>query len=102
VAGDTSRRIRHDLFSKVSYLDAAQVDKLSISSLESRLTGDTYNVNHMIGMMQRLGVRAPILLLGGITVTFLLDARLTLVMVATLPFIAFSIFFISSPPFLMW
>lgn len=95
VARETTRKIRHDLFSKVSYLDAAQVDKLSISSLESRLTGDTYNVNHMIGMMQRLGVRAPILLLGGITVTFLLDARLTLVMVATLPFIAFSVFFIS-------
>ncbi|MBQ7325542.1 MAG: ABC transporter ATP-binding protein [Clostridia bacterium] len=95
VARDTTRRIRHDLFSKVSYLDAAQVDKLSISSLESRLTGDTYNVNHMIGMMQRLGIRAPILLLGGITVTFLLDVRLTLVMVATLPFIALSVFIIS-------
>lgn len=95
VAREATRNIRHDLFAKISYLDAAQVDELSISSLESRLTGDTYNVNHMIGMIQRLGVRAPILLLGGITVTFLLDARLTLVMVATLPFIAISVFLIS-------
>lgn len=95
VAREATRKIRHDLFSKISYLDAAQVDKLSISSLESRLTGDTYNVNHMIGMMQRLGVRAPILLLGGITVTFLQDVRLTLVMVATLPLIALSVYIIS-------
>ena len=95
VAREATRKIRHDLFSKISYLDAADVDRLSVSSLESRLTGDTYNVNHMIGMMQRLGVRAPILLLGGITVTFLQDVRLTLVMVATLPFIALSVYLIS-------
>ncbi|MBQ8289023.1 MAG: ABC transporter ATP-binding protein [Clostridia bacterium] len=95
VAREATRKIRHDLFAKISYLDAADVDRLSISSLESRLTGDTYNVNHMIGMIQRLGVRAPILLLGGITVTFLQDVRLTLVMVATLPFIALSVFIIS-------
>ncbi len=95
VAREATRQIRHDLFTKISYLDAAQVDRLSISSLESRLTGDTYNVNHMIGMIQRLGVRAPLLLLGGITVTFLQDVRLTLVMVATLPFIGLSVYFIS-------
>ncbi len=95
VAREATRNIRHDLFQKISYLDAADVDRLSVSSLESRLTGDTYNVNHMIGMIQRLGVRAPILLLGGITVTFLQDAFLTLVMVATLPFIALSVFIIS-------
>ncbi len=95
VAREATRHIRHDLFAKISYLDAADVDRLSISSLESRLTGDTYNVNHMIGMIQRLGVRAPLLLLGGITVTFLQDAKLTLVMVATLPLIALSIYIIS-------
>lgn len=95
VARETTRKIRHDLFSKISYLDAADVDSLSISSLESRLTGDTYNINQMIGMIQRLGVRAPILLLGGITITFLLDARLTLVLMATLPFIGLTVFLIS-------
>lgn len=95
VARETTRKIRHDLFSKISYLDAADVDRLSISSLESRLTSDTYNINQMIGMIQRLGVRAPLLLLGGITVTFLQDARLALVIVATLPFIALSVYLIS-------
>ena len=95
VSGDCVRDIRHDLYSKISYLDSASIDKFTISSLESRLTSDTYYVHQMIGMMQRLGVRAPILLVGGMTVTFLLDVRLSLVMVATMPFIAFSIFFFS-------
>ncbi len=95
VARETTRKIRHDLFSTISYLDAADVDKLTISSLESRLTSDTYNINQMIGMCQRLGVRAPLLLTGGIIVTFIQDARLALVILATLPFIGFSVYFIS-------
>ncbi len=95
VAGNCTRAIRHDLFAHISYLDAAQVDELSISSLESRLTVDTYNIHQMVGMLQRLGVRAPLLLLGGITVTFLLDTYLTLVMLCTLPFILLSVVLIS-------
>lgn len=95
VAGDCTRDIRHDLFAKISYLDSAKIDEFTISSLESRLTSDTYYVHQMLGMIQRLGVRAPILLIGGITVTFLLDARLSLVMLCTMPFIAFSIYYFS-------
>ncbi|MGM9681833.1 MAG: ABC transporter ATP-binding protein [Eubacteriales bacterium] len=91
VAGNCTKSIRHDLYAHISYLDAAQVDRLTISSLESRLTVDTYNVHQMVGMIQRLGVRAPLLLLGGITVTFLLDVHLTLVLLCTLPFIILSV-----------
>ena len=68
VARDTTERIRHDLFSRILYLSCRQADDFTVPSLESRLTSDTYNVHQMVGMMQRLGVRAPILLLGGVTV----------------------------------
>ena len=95
VARDTTRRIRHDLFNKISYLSCNQVDKLSIPSLVSRMTSDTYNIHGMIGMMQRLGVRAPILLIGGIMVTLTLDYVLTLVLVALLPILAIVIFIVS-------
>ncbi len=95
VSCNCTQNVRYDLYAKISYLDAAQVDRFTISSLESRLTGDTYNLNQMTGMIQRMGIRAPILLLGGITVTFLLDVRLTLVMLCTLPFIALTVTIIS-------
>lgn len=95
VSCNCTQNVRHDLYAKISYLDAAQVDRITISSLESRLTGDTYNLNQMTGMIQRMGIRAPILLLGGITLTFLLDVRLTLVMLCTLPFIGISVTVIS-------
>ena len=51
----------------------------------SRMTTDTYNVHQALGRLQRLGVRAPILLLGGICVTFTLDPVMACVLLATLP-----------------
>ncbi len=95
VAQHTTQAIRHDLFEKISSLSCAQVDEYSIPSLESRLTSDTYNVHQMIGMAQRMGVRAPILLIGGILITLTLDPMLTLVLVCTLPFLAFVVFSVS-------
>ncbi len=87
VAQHTTESIRHDLFERISNLSCAQVDQYSIPSLEARLTTDTYNVHQMIGMFQRMGVRAPILLVGGILITLTLDPMLTLVLVCTLPFL---------------
>ncbi len=87
VARDTTRRIRYDLFRKISYLTNRQVDGFTIPSLISRMTSDTYNIHQMVGMMQRIGIRAPILLVGGIFVTLTLDPVLTLVLVSILPFI---------------
>lgn len=96
VARDASRALRHDLFSRIMYLSCRQVDTFTIPSLESRLTTDTYNVHHMLGMMQRLGVRAPILLIGGIMVTAYMEPVLTLVMVAVLPFITLVVWKVSA------
>lgn len=95
VARDTTRDIRHDLFSRISYLSARQIDEITIPTLETRLTSDTYNIHHMVGMLQRLGVRAPILLIGGIIITFSMEPILSLVLVSILPFITAAVLFIS-------
>lgn len=95
VAQHTAEALRHDLFSKISHLSCGQIDSFSIPSLESRLTSDTYNVHQMIGMMQRLGVRAPILLIGGIFITLMLEPVLALILIAVLPLIALVIYGVS-------
>ena len=95
VARDASRRIRHDLFHATMHLTSRETDAFTVPSLESRLTSDTYNVHHFIGMMQRIGVRAPILLLGGMAITLVLDWRLSLIMIAILPLLGISVFLIS-------
>ncbi len=95
VSRNATENIRHDLFEKISYLSSSQVDNFGVPSLISRMTTDTYNVHNMLGMMQRIGIRAPILLIGGIFVTSTLDIYLTLVLVAVLPLIALMVYFIT-------
>ena len=95
VARDAAEQIRHDLFDATMHLTARETDRYTIPSLESRLTSDTYNVHHFIGMMQRIGVRAPMLLLGGVIITLVLDWRLALIMLAVLPLIGGGVFLIA-------
>lgn len=90
-----STRMRKELFSKTLHLSARSTDHFTIPSLESRITSDTYNVQNFIGMMQRMGIRAPILLLGGSIITLIMDSKLALVMIATLPFIFIVVYSIS-------
>ncbi len=95
VARDTTETIRHDLFVKVMWLSNARTDDLTKPSLISRLTTDTYNIQQMLGRVQRLGVRAPILVIGGILVTLTLDPVLTLVLVSVMPVTAFVTYYFS-------
>ena len=92
VTADFSIVMRKDLFSKTLYLSARDTDQFTIPSLESRITSDTYNVQNFIGMMQRMGIRAPILLLGGVGITLFMDSALALVMIATMPFIFVTVY----------
>ncbi len=90
-----STRMRKELFSKTFYLSPRSTDSFTIPSLESRITSDTYNVQNFIGMIQRMGIRAPILLLGGSIITLVMDRKLALVMIATLPLIFIVVYSIS-------
>lgn len=95
VASLATEKIRYDLFSKTMYLSNAQTDGFTKPSLISRMTSDTYHLHRAFGMMQRLGVRAPILLLGGIAVTFTLDAFMALILLAILPLLGVLSFYVS-------
>ena len=94
VSKNFAENMRKDLFDKTLRLSAAQTDKFTIPSLESRITTDTYNVHGFINMIQRMGVRAPIMLAGGIAITLFMDMHLSLVMIAVLPLIFVTVYFI--------
>ena len=95
VARKSTEGIRHELFAKTIRLSAKDADHFTVPSLESRITSDTYNIHQFTGMILRMGIRAPILLFGGIFITVFIDPVLTLVMVALLPIIAISVTFIT-------
>lgn len=95
IAAQAVEGLRHDLFKRIETLSANQVDQLTRPSLISRMTTDTYNMYNATAVMQRLGVRAPVLLLGGILMSLLLDPVLTLIMVGMLPLIIIIVYFYS-------
>ena len=94
-SGRITKAVRHDLFDRLQNLSAAQLDALTVSSAESRLTSDTYNINQLLARLQRVGVRAPILLCGGIAMMLSMDVLLALVLVALLPLIALVVYFVT-------
>ena len=94
-SGRITRTIRHDLFEKLEHLSARQLDEQTVSSAESRLTSDTYNINQLLARLQRVGIRAPILLLGGTAMMLKMDAPLAFVLICLLPVIALVTWFVT-------
>lgn len=95
VAMNVTNKLRYDLFKKTMKLSCRQINRFSVPSVIMRLTSNTYDVNQMLGMIQRIGLRAPILLIGGIAVTLSLDAVLTLALIATIPVIIGIVYFVT-------
>lgn len=87
--------IRKDLFKKTLDLSGNQADKYGLPSLTSRMTSDSYNVQNFIRMIQTMGVRAPILLIGGIVVTLVMDPGLSMILLLTVPVLLIAIVSIS-------
>lgn len=94
-SGKITRKLRYDLFEKLEGLSAAQMDRLTVPSAESRLTSDTYNINQLLARVQRLGVRAPILLLGGVFMMLSMDPVLALVLIMLLPLIGVIVYVVT-------
>ena len=88
IAARFTRSLRHSLFDRVLHLESEQVDGFTVPSLISRISTDTYHVNDMIDRMLRLGIRAPILLIGGLLVSAMLEPSLALILLCALPFLA--------------
>ncbi len=94
-SGKIIKRIRHDLYEKIQNLSARQMDELTVPSAESRLTSDTYNINVLLTRIQRMGIRAPIMLVGGIIMLVGMDASLALILIALLPLIVLTTVFVN-------
>ncbi len=95
VSRDCTYRIRKDLFWKSLQLSGNQVDEFGLPSLTSRMTSDTYNLQNFIQSVQAMGVRAPILLVGGITITMIMDPGLASILCVMAPILIVVVVFVS-------
>ncbi len=85
VSTDAILDLRKDGYRKIMSLHAKKVDEVGLPSLVSRMTTDTYHVYRFFNVMQRMGIRAPILLIGAIMLMVIIDFQLSLIMLVLLP-----------------
>ena len=83
-AKEATRQIRRDLFHAAVNMSGSQMDEIGLPSLISRMTSDSYNVQSFIQSMQTIGIRAPIMLIGGICVTLSMDTGLASIYAITI------------------
>ena len=73
-----TRQITKDLYQKIMRLPKASRDSLTTSSIVTRLTSDTYQIQTGINQFLRLFLRAPIIVFGSIIMAFLISPSITL------------------------
>ena len=85
-----TKELTNDLYRHILSLPKDSRDRLTTSSLVTRLTSDTYQIQTGINQFLRLFLRAPIIVFGAIFMAYRLSPELTfwfLVMVAILSFV---------------
>ena len=95
VSRDCIERLRQDLFVRTARLSGSQTDAFTLPSLISRMTSDSYNVQNFITATQTIGIRAPILLVGGIALTLTMDPVLASILCVMAPVLLCVVVFIS-------
>ena len=95
VAKNSTFAIRRDLFRTGLLLSGRQMDRIGLPSLISRMTSDTYNVQGFVRMIQTMGIRAPIMLLGGIAITLTMDTGLASILCIMAPVMIVLVTFVS-------
>ncbi len=91
-----AKEIRRNMFYKIQDYSFANMDKFPTSSLITRLTTDVTNTQMTFMMMIRMMIRAPIMLIMAIFMAVSINARLSLVFMFAIPFMAIALYFIAT------
>ncbi len=97
-----AKNLRKDLFYKVQEFSFADIDKFSSSSLVTRLTSDVSHIQMAFGMLIRMAVRAPLMLIFSAIMAFRISKDMALIFVSIIPVLAIgliSIFSVAHPIF---
>ncbi|MDO4845078.1 MAG: ABC transporter ATP-binding protein [Oscillospiraceae bacterium] len=89
ITARTARDIRQAMFVKINNLSARQLDGLTTSSAIARLTSDTYNIQNMFRRCLAIGIRGPIMMIGGVFVMLQMDIPMTAILAAAIPCVVY-------------
>jgi ATP-binding cassette, subfamily B, multidrug efflux pump len=79
--------IRNQLFMKVQSFSFAYLSRFPASSLITRMTNDVTQLQNTVFMSLRIMLRAPLLVLGGVILALVVNAKLAMFFVILIPFL---------------
>jgi ATP-binding cassette, subfamily B, multidrug efflux pump len=91
VASDFGKNLRTKVFTHVESFSLNEFDQIGTASLITRTTNDINQVQQVLIMMLRMMVMAPLMCIGGIIMAVSRDAKLSLVIVVSIPVLVVAI-----------
>ena len=88
--------LRHDMYRNVQNFSFSNIDKFSTASLVTRLTTDVTNLQNAYQMMIRQAVRAPLMIILALSMSFRVNAQISLIFLGAIPVLGLGLFFIHS------
>ena len=87
-AAGLAKNLRQDLFFKVQYFSFADIDRFSTSSLVTRMTTDVTNVQNAFGLMIRIAVRVPLMIVFSVVMAWRINSSMALIFLGMVPVLA--------------
>lgn len=94
--------LRNDLFRHITSLSYTEIDNIGTSTLLTRMTSDTNQIQTGVNLVLRLFLRSPFIVFGAMIMSFTIDVRSAMTFVVTIPLLSivvFGIMLISIPLF---
>ncbi len=86
--------LRQGIYYNIQEFSFANTDKYSTSGLITRLTTDVTNVQNAFQMIIRVAVRAPIMLVASMIMSFYISRQAALIFLGTIAFLGFALYWI--------
>ena len=86
-----AKNLRQDLFFKVQDFSFADIDRFSTSSLVTRMTTDVTNVQNAFGMLIRIAVRVPLMIVFSIVMAWRINVKMALIFLGMVPVLAITL-----------
>ena len=86
--------LRHDIYASVQRFSFSNTDKFSSASLITRLTTDVTNVQNAYQMIIRQAVRAPVMMILALSMSFSVNAQISLIFLAIIPILGVGLFYL--------
>ncbi|MDE6111544.1 MAG: ABC transporter ATP-binding protein, partial [Eubacterium sp.] len=86
------KQLRYALFDKIESLSFSEIDRVGTSSLITRLTTDSNQVQNGVNLVLRLFLRSPFIVFGAMIMAFTVDVKSAFIFVGVIPVLSIVVF----------